>query len=286
MTDQKFALSTHFFGNRTLEPDLFRLVRDYGIEAVEMWGMDPQIDVSDPGEVARVARWLEKAGVRCASLHAPFWIDIYKPSFEWLSLAHPNERIRAISVERALCAIDAAVALGADIVVVHGIGEFSKDSLDAAERRFRESMDKLVPKAEAAGVRLAIENIITPHSRVRFVRRFVERLGNRHVGICVDVGHAFIDDDPKRALDAAMPYLFEVHIADNKGSEDDHLIPGEGRIDWDPVWSRLKSCSSLEVATFEVMPVCIAGEYSMEAFEARLASVAQAMEEARARVNG
>jgi len=286
MSNPKLALSTHFLGNRTLELDLFRLLRDHRVNAIELWGMDPQVDVEDSRNISKIGGWLDKAGIECASLHAPFWVDLHKPSFKWLSLAHPNPDVRDLSVARTLHAIDAAGVLGAGVVVVHGIGEFSKDSLEAAEGRFWDSMRRLAPRAEDAGVRLAVENIITPHSLTRIIRRFVERFGNQQVGICVDVGHAFIDDDPQRALDDAMPYLFEVHIADNMGTEDDHLIPNEGRLEWEPIWPRLKGSDELAVMTFEIMPPCIAGEYTMAEFKKRLEKVAAAMEEAQARIDG
>jgi sugar phosphate isomerase/epimerase len=55
--------------------------------------------------------------------------------------------------------------------------------------------------------------------------------GNR-VGACLDTGHAQLAGDLYPLVYKMAPYLRLLHVHDNKGHGDDHLPPGDGRIDW------------------------------------------------------
>ena len=57
-------------------------------------------------------------------------------------------------------------------------------------------------------------------------------LDGANVGICMDVGHAFIMGDLADAIEACSGHLITTHLHDNNGKSDDHLAPGEGSIDW------------------------------------------------------
>jgi len=277
------ALSTHIFGNRPLELEDFIMLKDFGVEAIELWCMDPQLDVKEQSEISKIKDWLEKNDIKCASAHAPFYVDFNRQSFQWLSLSSTNPKAREICIELTKRSIHTAKELGAGVVVIHGIGE-REGTLDSWEKIFANSLYALADAVEHYKIELAIENIITPYSRAYMIRNFIKRFDRNSVGICVDIGHAFIEDTPTNALAQADGYLFEVHIADNLGSEDDHLIPREGKINWEPVWEKLKDLSELRVATFEIMPPDISGGDRRKLVEKRLGKVAVALQEAAERI--
>lgn len=279
------ALSTHIFGNRPLSLDDFKLLKNFGINAIELWFMDPQLYIRDSNEVAKIKGWLDANEMGCASVHAPFWTDLNKPTFRWLSLSSTNPKTREICIDLTKNSIYAAKELGAGIVVIHGIGEREGITLESAEKTFAESLHSLADTFDDCKIELAIENIITPYSRANLIRDFIRRFEHNSVGICVDIGHAFIEDASTNALIQADGYLFEVHIADNLGSEDDHLIPHEGKIDWEPVWQRLKDSPELRVATFEIMPPDISGEGMRKELEKRLEKVNVAIDELTSKLN-
>lgn len=280
------ALSTHIFGNRPLSADDFKLLKNVGIKAIELWFMDPQLDVRDPNEVSKIRGWLDANEIMCASVHAPFWTDLNKSSFKWLSLSSVNPEIRETCIELTKNSICAARELGAKVVVIHGIEKCDNCPLDFAEKTFAESLRSLSDVVDRCKIELAIENIITPYSRAHLIRNFIERFEHNSIGICVDIGHAFIEDSPINALAQAEGRLFEVHIADNLGSEDDHLIPYEGKIDWEPVWQRLKLCSELKVATLEIMPPDISGEDMRKELKTRLEKINVVINELMSKLNG
>jgi sugar phosphate isomerase/epimerase len=59
-----------------------------------------------------------------------------------------------------------------------------------------------------------------------------EDLDSAEVGICLDFGHAHLDGDLVDAIEAVSGHLAAIHVHDNRGRADDHLMPFEGTIDW------------------------------------------------------
>jgi sugar phosphate isomerase/epimerase len=66
-------------------------------------------------------------------------------------------------------------------------------------------------------------------SLVHFVEEDVE---GGEAGICLDFGHAHLDGDLVDTIDIVSEHLAAVHVHDNQGRVDDHLLPFEGTIDW------------------------------------------------------
>ena len=100
-------------------------------------------------------------------------------------------------------------------------------------RARRRSLDALYEMAERAGVRLALEVIpnalSTPESLVSLIENDLDGL---NVGICMDVGHAHLMDEVGDAIEACSGHIVTTHLHDNRKKIDDHLVPGEGTIDW------------------------------------------------------
>ncbi len=46
--------------------------------------------------------------------------------------------------------------------------------------------------------------------------------------------------------------LFAVHLDDNWGDDDTHLLPYDGSIDWDTLKEKLKKCRDIPYLTLEV----------------------------------
>ena len=52
------------------------------------------------------------------------------------------------------------------------------------------------------------------------------------VGICLDFGHAHLMGDVADAVETVAEHLITTHVHDNRGRDDDHLVPYQGSIDW------------------------------------------------------
>src|SRR6185503_18676146 len=103
------------------------------------------------------------------------------------------------------------------------------------------------------GVGLAIEVIPNPLSSAEALVSFIEDdLEGAKVGICMDVGHAFIMGDLGDAIETCSGHLIATHLHDNKGKTDDHLAPGEGAIDWPAALMSLQKIGYEGAWMFEV----------------------------------
>jgi len=131
--------------------------------------------------------------------------------------------------------IDFARSIGAETLVVHPIclGLIHRgDEVDKREVR------RAAAYGARAGVRLALENV---ENSVWALDRVLDEVGDdperTNLGICIDIGHAFLSNDagPEPVLgylDRYKKQVLHLHFHDNHGDADDHLVPGEGSIDW------------------------------------------------------
>ena len=138
-------------------------------------------------------------------------------------------------------AIDGAVALGASAVLWHGPrreemhGETAWDQLTAV-------VGELAARCEAAGVRLAMENVSwCALATVRDLLLFNARLAELPADAAAAVGYAFdpfqaaeAGANPMMVLAAMEGWLLDVHLSDRREADPAarHQLPGEGDLPW------------------------------------------------------
>ena len=270
-------MSVSFLGALPRDEALARIAAA-GFEHVELSASEGHLGgwMSDP---AAARKDIESAGLRAWSVHSP------GASFD---VAASDESVRAAAVASAASCLAPAVEVGASVVVVHcnAPGKpFDPDDYDPSLARTRDSLETLAPLAAEAGVRMAVENMIPrpgkrPACDVREVLALIDGLGD-HVGVCLDTGHnnATGADVPEQAL-ILGPKLFTVHIQDNHGrpNEDEHLVPGDGSIDW------FAFLDALDTIGFDSPRILEVAHHGREgAFEETMARLAEIVARWRAR---
>lgn len=186
-----------------------------------------------------IRRRLEDAGLTVDSLHAYIELEILDgPVFD-LSAADASVREAGLEIARHETAF--AHDLGCRDIIVHPAGP--GDTQDDAFRpdALRASAERLALLAEAAGVRYLIENMPPPmfgHDAAP-LRRIVDEIDSPHLGLAYDAGHAHVASRPVRIVHEMGPRLWGVHLHDNAGDEDDHLLPGMGTLPFDDVAAAL-----------------------------------------------
>lgn len=230
-----FGVSTHLFHNHRLTRDHLLEIAAHGFEAIELFATRTHVDYHNPAVVADLQQWLAEAGLELHGIHAPVAL-----SFEngrpgpLLSLASPDADARAAAVAEAELALHVARRIPARVLVVHlGVPRAQAtqgmNSRDAARR----SVEELERLASSLGVQLALEVMPNELSRAGSLVHFVEEeLEVTGVGICLDFGHAHLDGDLVDAVETVSGHLVTAELHDNRGRNDDHLIPFEGTIDW------------------------------------------------------
>lgn len=113
---------------------------------------------------------------------------------------------------------------------------------------------KIVDHAKTLGVKVAFEN-----TKIKgYLEYVMKHIDNDNIGICFDSGHyhAHFHDDWD-----LLPFqnrIFCVHLHDNDESDDQHLIPFDGTLDWRQIVSMLKACGYQGEITLEL---CYRNEY-------------------------
>ena len=151
--------------------------------------------------------------------------------------------------------------LGAHRFIVHPLmpyfdrADHPEEVLSLNEAFFAELADY----AKQYDVNVCVENLpfpLYPLTTVEQVCAIVDKLDRENLKVCLDTGHAAIFFG--KSIGDAVRYIGQrleaVHIHDNMGKEDEHLIPGDGIIDWDGFAAALKEIGFSGVISLETSP--------------------------------
>ena len=140
--------------------------------------------------------------------------------------------------EAQMRAFEAAALLGARYIVVHPIHEIGGQIItDDAEfvRVNWEATLPLLPIAKRLGLIILSENILWGSSiHPKNIVDLVKAVDSPCFGWCFDTGHANcygITPSVLRELDV-VPLSLHIQDTHGPGSGDEHLLPGDGSIDW------------------------------------------------------
>lgn len=131
-----------------------------------------------------------------------------------------------------------------DLVIHGGSHEDRREGI----RRTRQVLQRVLPRFEAAGVVLNLENHYAFSYRdchelfsEPWEFREILSLDSPSLKVCYDTGHANMTGNDRELLTELAPWLNYVHLADNHGIHDDHCMFREGTVNWDLVFDSLRS---------------------------------------------
>jgi len=218
--------------------DALHRVRDGGFNLVEVCSYPRHLDCHDLRQVEEAARSIENMGIEALSLHAPFASHINIASHD------AGERERA--VRELIVACEAAHALGARYLVLHpGPEETGRPSHgDWYERAHHAAgcLNRIADRCQELRLSLILENML-PHLMFGHTSDILFLLGAiraTNVGTCLDTGHAYLSGDLRTVVHKLSGHLRMLHLNDNNGSWDDHLPPGQGKVDWKALFRQLR----------------------------------------------
>lgn len=163
----------------------------------------------------------------------------------------------------------ATAALGAPSCVIHFINStrWGKQPPELLHEVSGQMFDHLIPFAEQNKVNVAMETFGAARvsgARIRdffadpneFKRQF-DRLDTQYKTICVDTGHtheaeSFWVPPPEEMIHILGKDISLLHLHDNSGHNDDHLLPGMGSIKWPAVFDALDDVGYNGVYNFEL----------------------------------
>ena len=187
--------------------------------------------------IDEVAEMAAKCGVTFAQSHIPFC----KISHEFdpflkdpLNLEYFNECTRRAYIASGM--------LGVRYATIHPLTDIRTFSAEDSLKRNHEYYDSYIELGMKYQVGSAYENMFTPYNRSVVVRycqhpdelaELVDSYGSQKVGVCWDFGHANEAKlDQPGSLRRLGKRIKNLHINDNSGTRDEHLLPFLGTVDW------------------------------------------------------
>ena len=241
------VLSTYLFISRKLTPELIGQISEGGFNALEIFCSRAHFDYATKQEVRALAALLEANHMRLDSLHAPTSKDssATRESGQPLSICEVEKVRRIEAMDEFKRAIDVSDDLRFSRMVLHMGG--SRETADPRKRDAAFStLEHLVLHAHHAGVTLVVENTTSEMGDPAYLRAFVDETRLTGLRFNFDVGHANLADGPaeerlEKSFAPMKELVLSMHLHDNHGDKDEHLLPYEGSIDWKAAIPLLKS---------------------------------------------
>lgn len=231
--------------------EVLRLLKQFGFDGISPPWQRPEV----LKEIAEAAKDL---GLELHSLHAPhdrscqLWEENDSPV-----------------LQETLACLDACREWNIPILVIHPWGRF--DYTFREDTLCFDDFDRLVSRAEQNGTKIAFENLQGPEYLMALLDRYA---GNPYVGFCWDFGHEQCYLPPVDLLRKYADRLIFTHLNDNYGStfskinssDDLHLLPGDGKADWNTVLQRLKEAAPQAVLNFELKVLPATSKYTADLY--------------------
>ena len=205
-------------------------IRASGFNTIEVCSFPPHLNYHNEEEVRSAGEMMRSLGLRPFSFHAPF--------ADRIDITSDDDGVREASVGELITACRAASLLGAENVVLHPgperEGRPPPEEFRQRMQRAAESLNRVAAYCCETRVHLQLENML-PHLLFGQTSDMMYLLGEINtctVGTCLDTGHARLSGDLGNVIHKLSGHLKMVHINDNHGDWDAHLIPGDGSIDW------------------------------------------------------
>lgn len=175
-------------------------------------------------------------------------------SYENIDLLWTNSDESKIEIEKYKNDLKALKENDVELVIMHAI---RKINFDKNNKCFLNNIREIINYAEELKIKIAFEN-----TKVEGVLEYIfDNITSDYIGVCYDFGHdhAFFNDNFN--FERFKNLILAVHIHDNFGSSDEHLLPFDGTIDYEKVFSKLKMCNYNGPITLEL---CYMDDYVKE----------------------
>lgn len=176
------------------------------------------------------------------------------------------------TVDLLLRELDLFAAIGIKAAVLHLDCLTPAQTLDEKRQLNLEALKKLTDHLAGTDMVICLENLADPlTASAEALMFFVDTLKSDNLGICLDTGHLNLTNNrnQKAFIQTAGKHIKALHIADNEGKTDQHMMPfGCGNVDIREVIRELKAIGydglyNLEIPGEKWAPMPIRG-YKLE----------------------
>ena len=114
--------------------------------------------------------------------------------------------------------------------------EFDERKIDSAFS----ALEEINLFARQRGVEVLLENTPNELSSAERLTMFL-KVTHLNLNVCFDVGHAHMLGSIENEYRLLRPRIRSTHVHDNNGTDDSHLFPGKGTVDWARAMDLLRS---------------------------------------------
>ena len=138
-----------------------------------------------------------------------------------------------------------------------GMARYSDLTVEEVRQRNLEAVRDLIDHIRETEIVICLENINQKgvSATAEELLWFVDALNGEHIGICLDTGHLNLaeDKDQARFVRVAGKHLKALHLHDNDGTGDQHLMPTAlGQVNFSDLMAALKEIGYDELFNLEV----------------------------------
>jgi sugar phosphate isomerase/epimerase len=233
LTDTKIKLGINrWFGYSIAAETSFKLIKDAGFDNVLLWwGDEFEHELGKKELLPDMAR---AAGLHIENVHMTF----ARANALW----EDTEETELALIEHKSC-IESCRLYEIPTAVIH----LSKGMSPPPYSSFgMDNIKRLVAYAEKNEVNIAIENI----ERMDYTDYVLSSIKSDRLKLCYDSGHdeCFIKSN---YLNKYADRIIALHLHDNDGTSDQHLIPGDSNIDWENITKALSDVNYTGAITLE-----------------------------------
>jgi sugar phosphate isomerase/epimerase len=254
----KLAYSTNAFKRYSLN-EAIRMIAEIGYEGIEVLCDLPHAypPIFQDKEIDSFKNQIAKFRLDISNLNA-FTLysisDVYHPS--WIE----DDKIsREIRITHTINCIKLAKKIGAKNISTEPGGPLIErnTNMKHLEKLFMEGLYRVVPIAEQENIKILIEpepNLLLENSD-QFLN-FIENFSTDNVRLNFDIGHFYcVGEDPTEIIYKLSEYIEHFHLADIASNRiHNHLIPGEGSINFRSVFKAIDSIGYKGYVTVELYP--------------------------------
>lgn len=213
--------------------DSIRFYRDCGFDTADFGTtlLDLSSEESWKPQVEQIMKNATEENFQFYMGHLPFMGGISK-----------NEDVMIAFKNKMHNAIDAAAALGLQYAVMHpNAANLPLVKYDHEEQRTAtlELLSPFVEHANRVGLNVVVENMRVQSGKMQCHRycmteqELCDLADTLGIGVCWDFGHAHLSGlKQSKALEYVGKRLKVIHVNDNGGIEDDHVLPFSGGVNW------------------------------------------------------
>ncbi|MDR0910197.1 MAG: sugar phosphate isomerase/epimerase [Spirochaetaceae bacterium] len=210
-----------WFGYRYPFEDIIKLIKDAGFQAVMTWWGDEFIESNGPKEAQPDI--VRKAGLKLENIHLSFT----GINYIWEDSINGTEIF-----DKYVSYIDDCKKYEIPAAVMHlTSGENPPSYNQTGLNRIK----RLIERAEKNNVNIAIENVRHPE----YLDYVFENIQSDKLKFCYDSGHENCFTKGIKYLEKYGDKLGAMHLHDNNGIKDEHLLPFEGNINWERIMKQI-----------------------------------------------